>query len=248
MIEKFEKEIQVLIKNLAENQILQMEFISSAIIVIGVLWLAYFGLKYKKLRDCFDVHIYKNEPSNTRERIKLYLQAPLLSGNGIAMWRVYASLPLAIITVIFYKETVISSIILQFYVFLFATDALDGAVARSLNNVTNLGKNLDPFADKFLDLVILGIVCLFSNNSFFVMIAVMICIIDIVGQNLRVKTFNPAANWVGKTKTVFKIIAIYVISLNRFDIYLDYIGSILLIISLVFTFWSFILKIKTKIF
>ena len=64
---------------------------------------------------------------------------------------------------------------------------------------------MDPFADKFLDLIILGIVCLFSNNSFFVLVAFLICIIDIAGQNLRAKTTNPAANWVGKTKTVFKL-------------------------------------------
>ena len=163
------------------------------------------------------------------------------------MWRVYLSIPLAIITVIFYKETVISSILLQFYVFLFVTDALDGAVARSLNNVTNLGKVLDPFADKFLDLIILAIVCLFANNNFFVFTAIFISMVDIAGQFMRSKTSNPAANWVGKTKTVFKVITIYVVSLNRFDLYLDYIGGILLVISAIFTFASFYLKLKDRL-
>lgn len=247
MFDKLEKEFQLLIYHLYENQVLQMEFLSSAIIVATVLYVVYFGLKKKKIRECFAVHKYEKEPENTIERFNLYFDAPLLSGNGIAMWRVYASIPLAIITVIFYKETVVSSILLQFYVFLFVTDALDGAVARSLNNVTNLGKVLDPFADKFLDLIILAIVCLFSNNSFFVLSAVFICMIDIVGQNLRAKTSNPAANWVGKTKTVFKVITIYVVSLNRFDLHLDYIGGTLLVISAVFTFTSFFLKIKDRL-
>ncbi|MDD2907930.1 MAG: CDP-alcohol phosphatidyltransferase family protein [Candidatus Gracilibacteria bacterium] len=182
------------------------------------------------------------------ERLKLYASAPLMSGNGICMWRVYASIPLAIITIIFYKNTFYSSMLLQAYVFLFVTDALDGAVARALNNVTNIGKILDPFADKFLDLIIIGIVCLFSHNSFFVYCATAIAMIDIAGQFLRGKTSNPAANWVGKTKTVFKVITIYVVSLNRYEIYLDYIGGTLLIISLIFTFWSFWLKIKDRIF
>lgn len=247
MFDKLEKEFQLLVYHLYENQVLQMEFLSSLIVVVAVLYVVYFGLKKKKIRECFAVHEYEIEPVHFNERMKLYLSAPLLSGNGIAMWRVYFSIPLAMLTVLFYKETVVSSILLQFYVFLFVTDALDGAVARSLNNVTNLGKVLDPFADKFLDLIILAIVCLFSNNSFFVLSAVFICMVDIAGQSVRAKTSNPAANWVGKTKTVFKVITIYVVSLNRFDLYLDYIGGTLLIISAAFTFASFYLKIKDRL-
>jgi len=247
MFDSYTLEFLLLKNSFAENQLLQMELLSSLIVVTAVLWVVYFGLKKKKIRECFVIHKYEKEPENTIERFKLYFDAPLLSGNGIAMWRVYFSIPLAILTVLFYKETVVSSILLQFYVFLFVTDALDGAVARSLNNVTNLGKALDPFADKFLDLIILAIVCLFSNNSFFVLSAVFICMVDIAGQNLRAKTSNPAANWVGKTKTVFKVITIYVVSLNRFDLYLDYIGGILLLISAAFTFASFYLKIKDRL-
>lgn len=247
MFDNYALEFLLLKNSFAENQLLQMEFLSSLIVVSFILWIVYRGLRYKKIRECFAIHKYEKEPENAIERFKLYVDAPLLSGNGICMWRVYASIPLAIITVIFYKETVISSILLQFYVFLFVTDALDGAVARSLNNVTQIGKSLDPFADKFLDLIILGIVCLFSNNSFFVLVAFLICIIDIAGQNLRAKTSNPAANWVGKTKTVFKVITIYVVSLNRFDLYLDYIGGTLLVVSAIFTFASFYLKVKDRL-
>lgn len=247
MFDNYAIEFLLLKNSFAENQLLQMEFLSSLIVVVAVLYIVYFGLKKKKIRECFAIHKYEKEPENKIERFKLYIDAPLLSGNGICMWRVYASIPLAIITVIFYKETVISSILLQFYVFLFVTDALDGAVARSLNNVTHIGKSLDPFADKFLDLIILGIVCLFSNNSFFVLVAFLICIIDIAGQNLRAKTSNPAANKVGKLKTIFKVITIYVVSLNRYEIYLDYIGGTLLLISLLLTFASFYMKLKDRL-
>jgi len=247
MFDNYALEFLLLKNSFAENQILQMEFLSSLIVVIVILWIVYRGLRYRKIRECFAIHKYEIEPVNTIERFKLYIDAPLLSGNGICMWRVYLSIPLAIITVIFYKETVISSILLQFYVFLFVTDALDGAVARSLNNVTNLGKVLDPFADKFLDLIILAIVCLFANNNFFVFTAIFISMVDIAGQFMRSKTSNHAANWVGKTKTVFKVITIYVVSLNRFDLYLDYIGGILLVISAIFTFASFYLKLKDRL-
>ncbi|MDD3144891.1 MAG: CDP-alcohol phosphatidyltransferase family protein [Candidatus Gracilibacteria bacterium] len=247
MFDNYAIELLLLKNSFAENQLLQMEFLSSLIVVIVVLWIVYRGLRYRKIRECFAIHKYEKEPENAIERFKLYVDAPLLSGNGICMWRVYLSVPLSILTILFYKEEVISSILLQFYVFLFVTDALDGAVARSLNNVTNLGKVLDPFADKFLDLIILAIVCLFSNNSFFVLSAVFICMVDIAGQSVRAKTSNPAANWVGKTKTVVKVITIYVVSLNRFDMYLDYIGGTLLIISAIFTFASFYLKVKDRL-
>ena len=247
MFDNYALEFLLLKNSFAENQILQMEFLSSLIVVIVILWIVYRGLRYRKIRECFAIHKYEIEPVNTIERFKLYIDAPLLSGIGICKSRVDLSIPLAIITVIFYKETVISSILLQFYVFLFVTDALDGAVARSLNNVTNLGKVLDPFADKFLDLIILAIVCLFANNNFFVFTAIFISMVDIAGQFMRSKTSNPAANWVGKTKTVFKVITIYVVSLNRFDLYLDYIGGILLVISAIFTFASFYLKLKDRL-
>lgn len=247
MFDKYTLELLLLKKSFTDIQILQMEFLSSILIVTCVLWLVYKGLKYKKIKECFNVHVYDFEPYYFHERLKLYLSAPLLSGNGIAMWRVYLSIPLALITVLFYKEIVVSSVLLQLYVFLFVTDALDGAVARSLNNITELGKTLDPFADKFLDLIILGIVCLFSQNNFFVIVATFISMIDIAGQFLRARISNPAANWVGKTKTVFKVITIYVVSLNRFDIYLDYIGGTLLVISAIFTFASFFLKIKDRL-
>lgn len=103
---------------------------------------------------------------------------------------------------------------------------------------------MDPLADKCLDLPILFIVCLYAENIIFIIMATIIIVIDILGQSLRGKTQNPAANRVGKTKTVLKIISIYVISFNRFDIFLDVIGTILLSASLIFTYYSFFLKVK----
>lgn len=223
-----------------ENEIIQMEFLVAILIVTFILWICYKGLNYKKIQEVFCKHFPDSEKSFLRNS----LNAPLLSGNGIAMWRVYCSIPLAILTFIFYKETVVSSILLQFYVFLFVSDALDGAVSRKLGNVTELGKSLDPFADKFLDLIILLIVCCFSGNIYFICVSLSICLTDIIGQTLRKNVKNPAANWVGKTKTVFKVISIYLISLNRFDIFLDNIGFLLLSISLIFTIWSCLLKIR----
>lgn len=236
-------EIEVVYNALIENEIIQLEILMSIISTSIILYITFWGLKYKKVQEIFEIH-NPGKIENKIDFIKNCLDAPILSSNGICMWRVYFSIPLAFFTIIFYKNIVVSSILLQFYVLLFASDALDGAVARKLNNVTDLGKILDPFADKFLDLIILFIVCLYSNNNIFIAIAILIIIFDILGQKIRSKTSSPAANKIGKTKTVLKVISIYIISLNRFDIYLDYIGLFLLTISLFFTFSSFYLKVK----
>lgn len=233
------------IKELAlNNELFQLEFLTGIIFVGIVMYIVFFGLRYSKIRDIFTIHNHTS-PQNWLDFIKTGIEAPILSGNGISMIRVYFALPLAILTFFFYRETVISSVLLHFYILLFATDALDGAVARSLNDVSNFGKVLDPLADKILDLPILLIVCYFFGNEWFVVLAGMICIFDIIGQKIRTKTSNPGANLIGKLKTVFKIITIYVLSLTRFDVYLDF-GLILLLISLLLTTWSFGLKLYNR--
>lgn len=236
-------ELGLICEVLASNGVVQLEILLSVILVGIFLYVSYIGLQYKKIQDIFCVH-NPTQITNKREYIKNCLEAPLLSSNGIAMWRVYFSIPLAILVILFYQKEVVSSAILLFYVFLFASDMLDGAVARKLNNITELGKILDPFADKFLDLIILIIVCCYADNWIFVMLAIIIAGIDIFGQYIRGQTSNPAANKIGKMKTVFKVISIYLISLNRFDIYLHNIGFVFLCISFVLAFLSLFIKLN----
>lgn len=232
--------------HLFQNELFQLEFYSSLVFVTIILWIVYKGLNYKKIRDIFSLHEHEN-PINFADFLKCGWNAPILSGNGISMMRIYFSLPLAFFTIIFYQDIVISSVFLHIYVLLFASDALDGAVARKLNNVSNFGKILDPLADKVLDLPILLIVCYFFENSYFLALAILICIVDIVGQSMRSKTSNPGANFIGKTKTVLKIIAIYVISLTRFGFYFEEFGIILLVLTLIFAIWSLITKLQTRV-
>ncbi|MEK7298256.1 MAG: CDP-alcohol phosphatidyltransferase family protein, partial [Candidatus Margulisiibacteriota bacterium] len=60
-----------------------------------------------------------------------------------------------------------------FYIFVCATDYLDGWVARRLNIVTNLGKMLDPLADKILILVFLPLLEMGVISSFPVFLILM---------------------------------------------------------------------------
>lgn len=226
------------------NSMLHLEIFLSFISVTIVFIVTFFALRYKKIQECFCKHECSIEPKGFKETWKIYFSSPLLSANGVCMWRIYASLPLVILLSVYYYDPIISFIVLIFYVFLFATDALDGAIARWLGNITSIGKALDPLADKILVLPVLIVVSYYSENSLFIILTIFIIFFDSIGQLLRGKTKNPAATWVGKAKTTITMITIYFISLNRYDVNLDYIGGTLLSISLVFTFWSFYGKLS----
>ena len=110
-------------------------------------------------------------------------------------------------------------------VFLLAalTDALDGHIARSRNLVTNLGKFLDPIADKVLVstafIVLLTIPVSFAVNPFgqYGVIAAGICVAFILARELIVSGFRIiaagrnlvlAADKLGKVKTTLQDIAV----------------------------------------
>ncbi len=97
------------------------------------------------------------------------------------------------------------------------TDALDGYIARSRNLVTNLGKFLDPIADKVL--VATAFVLMVANPLVFGVFGVWgnivgaICICVILGRELIISAFRQiaatagivlAAEKLGKYKTAFQ--------------------------------------------
>ena len=90
------------------------------------------------------------------------------------------------------------------------TDMLDGAIARSQNLVTNLGKFLDPIADKML--VISVLIALVQKTRIHALIAIIIIIREFMVTGIRLLASDHgvviAANKLGKLKTVTQIIAI----------------------------------------
>ena len=118
-----------------------------------------------------------------------------------------------------------------FFVLACYTDHLDGHLARKNNQVTDLGKFLDPVADKLLinSLVIFLIApVLFARYvpnagtvaSFNVWCAIILIARDIVVDALRFigasKGKVIAANIFGKLKTVLEMVAIAAVLLNDF--------------------------------
>ena len=104
-----------------------------------------------------------------------------------------------------------------------ATDALDGYLARSRNEVTDLGKFLDPIADKMLVnscLIFFAISWGFNADSLKIPAFCVILMIlrDLVVDTMRFVAASKgkvvAANIFGKLKTVFQMIAIPLVMLN----------------------------------
>ena len=120
-------------------------------------------------------------------------------------------------------------ILLVVFIIVAFTDMVDGKLARSRNEVTTLGKFLDPIADKLLVNSMLIFLCAVNilapyNKTNPVGISAWCVILmvarDIVVDSLRLIAVNKnvviAANIFGKMKTVFQMIAIGVVLANDF--------------------------------
>lgn len=119
-------------------------------------------------------------------------------------------------------------IVCIFFIVASLTDFLDGYLARKNNQVTDLGKFLDPVADKLLVnsmIIFLSAPSVFApyastNISFNVWCVIIMIARDIVVDALRFiassKNVVIAANIFGKMKTVLQMVAIVLVLLNGF--------------------------------
>lgn len=160
--------------------------------------------------------------------------------NSLTMYRV-AAVPLLILLLMF--DTRIPAFFAALVFTLAAiTDYFDGYVARRYGLTSNLGKILDPLADKML-----------VSSAFIMLIphgrvpAWIICII--IGRELAVTGLrniitdhgdDASASQLGKYKTGFQIAALIPLLLHfpYFGIDFHAIGIILLWFALVITVWS----------
>ena len=91
-----------------------------------------------------------------------------------------------------------------------ATDFFDGYIARTFDQITTLGKILDPLADKMLTLAgFLGLMMLDRASSWAIF---LILTRELFVTGLRVSAIDQgidiSASWMGKVKTVVQMIAI----------------------------------------
>lgn len=160
--------------------------------------------------------------------------------NSLTLFRV-AAVP-AIVILLFFPNRFCAFISALLFGAAAITDYLDGYYARSLGLVSNLGKFMDPLADKLL------------VSSTFIMLAALgwvqgwiVCVI--IGRELAVTGLrgiiaesgkDASASLLGKYKTGFQIAAIIPLLIHYpyFEIDMHLIGTIFLWGALLLTVWS----------
>jgi CDP-diacylglycerol--glycerol-3-phosphate 3-phosphatidyltransferase len=104
------------------------------------------------------------------------------------------------------------------------TDWLDGHLARSTNQVTTLGKLLDPIADKIL--ITAALIPMVELDRVSAWIAVVIIGREFAVSGLRTVAMSKgiiiSASWWGKYKMVFEIAAIIFLILNYKTLFINF--------------------------
>jgi len=135
--------------------------------------------------------------------------------------------------------------IIAFLVFLFAavSDAIDGYIARKFDQVSDLGKFLDPIADKLL--ISAALVALVSLGEIETWAAAVIILREIFMTAYRFYFFMKEASFsasrIAKHKTLMQIIAISVFIIYKKLPYADELymaGTVILYIAVTLTVYS----------
>lgn len=143
------------------------------------------------------------------------------------------------------------------------TDIVDGEIARKHKLVTDLGKFLDPLADKIL--VLSALIILVSSGKIPVWIPIIVLTREfaVSGYRLIASTKDgqviPASTW-GKVKTITQMIAIIFLLIDTYPIFsflnsemnlylaiFNGIGSVMMIISVIATIlsgWHYLKNMK----
>ncbi|MFH1536355.1 MAG: CDP-alcohol phosphatidyltransferase family protein [Patescibacteria group bacterium] len=166
--------------------------------------------------------------------------------NHISIFRIILIIP---ITYLLIEQYFIWSLLL--FLFAFVTDMVDGALARSRNQISKFGKIIDPIADKTTYLIFFILIA-YQKINYLIFIFTIILEVDIVLIGLifwlvmkfvkiGIKEEKIGANFIGKIKTPIQIVGIIILifalkfgwTVLYAEIFLG-IGAILAFINLLF--------------
>jgi CDP-diacylglycerol--glycerol-3-phosphate 3-phosphatidyltransferase len=131
------------------------------------------------------------------------------------------------------------------------TDFIDGALARTRDQITDLGKLLDPIADKMLILVVLVYIGFDHLIVWVFTIVITFEIVGVLASALFARYLGRpiGANFFGKVKMVFQSFAVglFLIGIIINNESVVKFSEVLLIIALFFAFISMLQHIQHKI-
>ncbi len=167
--------------------------------------------------------ITKMNEQATTQRQKKKLIPDIITPNRITYVRI---LLIPVFVLFFYLSSVPYHYIIAAGIFALAalTDAADGHIARKYHLVTNMGKFLDPIADKVLVstamILLMALPDLFNAVFSYGYLLAVICVCIIMARELIISGFRQvaaamglvlAAEKLGKYKTTFQDIALVVL-------------------------------------
>ncbi len=156
--------------------------------------------------------------------------------NILTLLRI-ALIPVAVIFIYQDKQSFFTLTIIVLVLAIF-TDILDGQIARRTNQVTNIGKLLDPVADKLM--VVSVMIAMTDINIIAGWIVIIIVARELLATGIRAIAADSgvviSANWWGKFKTGFQFAALIILLMGKREL-----GTIVLYIALVLAVFSVII-------
>lgn len=130
-----------------------------------------------------------------------------ITPNRVTMFRILAT-PIVVLLTLYghYFSGVVAFVLVAF------TDAIDGSLARTRNQITRFGMLFDPLADKLL-IGIMVLILVFQNFHYLLGVALLGLEITFMLTALVAKAkFNTvrAANVWGKLKMILQVVAVFV--------------------------------------
>ena len=153
--------------------------------------------------------------------------------NTISFFRVFSTVP--VVVLLSFKSKVLHEIAGIIFLFASLTDVADGLVARSMGQVTNLGKLIDPLADKIL--LVGAVVPLVGLEKVPAWLAVVVLSREVAVTGFRALAASKGrvlpADIVGKVKTLFYTVSLTLImfSVENVGLLLLYFGAFISILS-----------------
>ena len=160
--------------------------------------------------------------------------------NSLTFFRIFSVIP--IIFLLYVDSRICSLIAGLLFSAAFITDFFDGYIARKYNQITNIGKFIDPLADKLL--VLASLIMLVHLSRISPWIAIVILSREFIITGLRAiaasESIIISASNLGKTKTGYQIAALIplIIYYPFLGLNSKAIGYFFIYIAVAVTVWS----------